>query len=367
MVGVRAIAANESYPGYVRTIRAEHDYAARTDDLISAIQGLSIAHSVDEIERVVTQSARRLCGADGAALTRREGDFSFCSAEDAIGPLWKGQRFPLTDCVTGWTMLHRQAVVIPDVSEDYRSCHDAFRNTFARSLVTVPIGPELHYSDDDEIRILQALADAAFVALENTSARSELERRVRERTAELEKTNAKLHLEIAERAREEEQARRLSLSDELTGLLNRRGFMLLASQELKVVQRSGRRGLVLYIDLDGLKKTNDTFGHDAGDKLIMAAADVLRHTARDSDVIGRLGGDEFAVFMQMGDIGPPIPVVVERLLDAARQAGISISVGATGTDSRRHSTLEDLLTLADETMYRGRRARRGRAAYPITG
>jgi diguanylate cyclase (GGDEF)-like protein len=85
---------------------------------------------------------------------------------------------------------------------------------------------------------------------------------------------------------------------------------------------------------------------------------VLRRCARDSDVIGRLGGDEFAVFMHIGNQDPPIPAIVERLLVAARRSGIHVSVGATATVPGRHSSLEDLLSVADETMYRGRRARR---------
>ena len=206
--------------------------------------------------------------------------------------------------------------------------------------------------------MLQALADSVAAVLENVALRSELETRVRHRTARLEEMNARLEQEISERRRAEEEVRQLSLVDELTGLYNRRGFMLLAGRELKGLQRSGRRALLLYIDLDGLKQANDQRGHEAGDRLLARAAGVLRSVSRQTDVAGRIGGDEFAVFMTLGYDHPPVHLIVERFLQAARKSGVRWSVGAMASPPGRPVVLEDLLAGADEAMYRGRRARR---------
>jgi diguanylate cyclase (GGDEF)-like protein len=84
--------------------------------------------------------------------------------------------------------------------------------------------------------------------------------------------------------------------DELTGLLNRRGFRELAEQELKVARRSGRSDAVLFLDLDGFKQVNDTHGHAEGDAALRAVAGVLRAAVREGDIVARLGGDEFAIY-----------------------------------------------------------------------
>jgi predicted signal transduction protein with EAL and GGDEF domain len=87
----------------------------------------------------------------------------------------------------------------------------------------------------------------------------------------------------------------LALSDELTGLYNRRGFMALAERQLKLGRRSGRGMLFILVDVDGLKQINDSLGHSQGDSALRRTAEVLRKTFRNSDVIARMGGDEFAV------------------------------------------------------------------------
>ncbi|HEY7546623.1 MAG TPA: diguanylate cyclase, partial [Blastocatellia bacterium] len=98
-----------------------------------------------------------------------------------------------------------------------------------------------------------------------------------------------------ERNRMQMEIRNLSLKDELTGLYNRRGFLALAEQQLKLAQRSARDLLLLFADVDGLKYINDTFGHREGDYAIKNSAEILRKTFRRSDIIARIGGDEFTV------------------------------------------------------------------------
>ncbi len=341
------------------------------EDLITVIQDLSLARTSPEIHRVISRAARRLNQANGSALVLTDDRVARHVDEDGTGPGWKGRRIPLDSDIAGWCVRHRRPVVVDDVRADIRLPVAPYWSTPVTSLLAVPIRgrqpmgalvnywTETHRAGPDDIRLLQTIADSAALALENAEVRAFTEERVRERTVELEQLNSRLQNEIHERRKAEEEVRRLSLVDELTGLYNRRGFHLLAGRELKSIQRTGRRALVLYIDLDGLKRANDTKGHDAGDRLLQRAAGVLRATARETDVTARLGGDEFAVFMTMGYDHPPFPLIVERFLAAARRAGVKWSIGATPTPTERVVSLDDLLSGADEAMYRGRRARRG--------
>jgi diguanylate cyclase (GGDEF)-like protein len=341
------------------------------DILISAVQDLSLARSLPEVHRIVSRAARRLTRAEGCSLILVEGSFAHYVEEDGRVPGWKGRRIPLDSCLTGWCIENRRSVLVDDVRADIRLPVAPYWSTPVTSVLMVPVRSrdpigavavywrDRHVPPGQDIRMLQALADGASVALENAAVRASLEERVQRRTAELESLNRRLKQEIGERRRAEEEVRQLSLVDELTGLYNRRGFMLLAGRELKALQRNGRRGLALYIDLDGLKQANDRQGHEAGDRLLQRAGAVLRSVARETDVAARIGGDEFAVFMTLGYDHPPLHLIVERFLDAARAMGVKWSIGATATPPDRVVTLEDLMVGADEAMYRGRRARRG--------
>lgn len=344
------------------------------DGLIAAVQDLAMARAVPEIHRVVSRTARRLNRADGSSLVLVEGSMAHFVDEDGSGPGWKGRRIPLDSCLAGWCVRNRRPAVVDDVRADIRLPVAPYWSTPVTSLVVVPIrsrdpiGALANYwtarrrTSGEDVRLLQALADTTSVALENATVRASLEERVKARTAELEQVNRRLEREIRERKRAEDEVRQLSLVDELTGLYNRRGFNLLAGRELRAVHRHGRRALVLYMDLDGLKQANDSMGHDAGDRLLVRAANAVRSVTRDTDVAARLGGDEFAVFMTLGYDHPPLHLIVERYLEAARMSGVKWSIGATATPAERVVTLDDLLMGADEAMYRGRRARRGRSA-----
>lgn len=340
------------------------------ESLVAIIQDLSLARSAAEVHRVACRAGRTLVHSSGSNVVLVEGPFAHYVDEDGTGPGWKGRRIPLDSTISGWCVRERRPVVIEDVRADIRLPVAPYWSTQVASLLAVPVRSRApigalisyrtvrHSASDGEVRLLQALADSASVALDSTAVRASLEERVRRRTAELEEVNRRLQREVGERKRAEDEVRQLSLVDELTGLYNRRGFNLLAGRELNSLQRSGRRGLVIYIDLDGLKQANDQKGHEAGDRLLQRAAAVLRSVTRDTDVAARMGGDEFAVFMTLGYDHPAIHLIVERYLEAAKSIGVSWSVGATATPPGRSVPLEDLLLAADEAMYRGRRARR---------
>lgn len=140
---------------------------------------LSMARGVEEIMAVVRQDLRALVGADGVTFVLREGNKCFYAEEDAISPLWRGQRFPLETCISGWTMLNRRMAVIEDIYADDRIPHAAYRPTFVKSLVMTPVRQEdpvaaigaywahHHRPDETELGLLQTIANGAAVAMTN--------------------------------------------------------------------------------------------------------------------------------------------------------------------------------------------------------
>ena len=155
------------------------DRAGSLELLVETIEALAGAKSVEDIAAIVRTNARRLSGADGVTFVLRDLDRCHYLDEDAIGPLWKGMRFPLTACISGWTMLNNQTAVIPDIYQDDRVPHDAYRPTFVKSLVMTPVGKDqpqaaigAYWSVErrptqDEIDGLRAMARATATALEN--------------------------------------------------------------------------------------------------------------------------------------------------------------------------------------------------------
>lgn len=94
------------------------------------------------IQEIVRTAARQLVRSHGATFVLRDGDHCFYADEDAISPLWKGQRFPLAECISGWSILNGQPAVVPDLELDARVPIEAYRPTFVRSLAVVPIGAD---------------------------------------------------------------------------------------------------------------------------------------------------------------------------------------------------------------------------------
>lgn len=172
--------------------------------LTAAVQQLSLARDLKGIMEVVRRTARELTGADGATFVLMDDGHCYYADEDAISPLWKGRRFPAKNCISGWAMHHRQPAVIEDIYSDPRIPIDAYRTTFVKSLVMVPIRTEApigaignywaqrHQPTAQEVELLQALANTTSVAMENVRVLEELEQRVRERTAALEFANKEL-------------------------------------------------------------------------------------------------------------------------------------------------------------------------------
>jgi|GEM_PF-4396777 len=173
--------------------------------------------------------------------------------------------------------------------------------------------------------------------------------------------------DVTSRRKMEDEVRRLSLTDELTGLHNRRGFFVLAAQRLREAQRAGTELLLVFADLDGLKAINDRFGHAAGDAALAGAAAVLSRTFRQSDVLARVGGDEFVVLAELSraHAGGVVERLEQRVRDwNAARAGcppLSMSVGTAWYTPGKLDTVEALLREADAAMYARKRQRGGGA------
>ncbi|WP_028055638.1 ATP-binding protein [Sphingobium bisphenolivorans] len=199
--------------------------AARWSIAAEAMEALAGARSLDAVTNVLRAFARRAVGADGIAIVLRDDDRCHYIAEDSMEPLWAGQRFPAASCVSGWAMEHGQTAVIADIFDDPRVPVEAYRTTFVRSMLMVPIGriepfaaigaywSEFGQPTDNEIALLEALARAASTAIENgrlfealEALNGELDQRMRERTAELERAQESLR-----------QAQKLDMLGQLTG------------------------------------------------------------------------------------------------------------------------------------------------------
>ena len=156
----------------------------------------------------------------------------------------------------------------------------------------------------------------------------------------------------------------LALTDELTGLNNRRGFLCLTERQLKLVRTAGHDILLFFIDVDGLKRINDSFGHFEGDCVLIRTAEVLQKTFRESDVLARLGGDEFAA-LAIEASGNSEAAIMARFRETLETMSaqeprypLSLSVGVVRFTPSTTSSIEELMLQADRVMYVAKRDKR---------
>ena len=164
--------------------------------------------------------------------------------------------------------------------------------------------------------------------------------------------------DITERKRMEAEILTLSITDQLTGLYNRRGFLSLAEQQLKLAKRNKTGMMLFFIDMDGLKWINDTLGHEEGDKALIETATLFKETFRTSDIIARMGGDEYvALAIETTETNSEIiagrfqALIDKRNDQENRGYKLSISVGYSCYDPENPCSIDDLIERADKLMY----------------
>jgi diguanylate cyclase (GGDEF)-like protein len=291
--------------------------------LAEAIDAIAGARSPDDVQRVVPPAAQRLTAADGAALVLREDG--------------------------GWSSVQREPVAVEDVHADARIPGGAYHEN-VRSLLVVPIGTgdtlgaiethweQRHEASGEEIALLRSLAGSTAVALER----------------------ARLAQEIERRRITEEDLRRLSERDPLTGVLNRRAWDQLLTSAL----RKGTQPLfVALLDLDHFKSYNDRYGHCAGDELLRRAARSWRSAIRAGDVLARYGGEEFAVLLAGCEEARAVEIA-ERLRRAMLDEQ-PVSIGLARWDGSEDAG--NLTERADRALYEAKRTGRNRVAMAGSG
>jgi diguanylate cyclase (GGDEF)-like protein len=207
-----------------------------------------------------------------------------------------------------------------------------------------------------DLHVLRCLADAAAAILDMQAGCEAIVDEERRGAAQ------RIESASAKGKRRTLELEKTSIHDELTGLLNRRGLFAIAPAQLDAIHRHCIGGLLLYVDLDGLKVTNDRHGHSAGDDLLRSAASVLRASFRDTDTVARLGGDEFVVIA--GDAPrEEHPVFLARLATELGRANkrrdptipLAWSLGLVSIEPATKVSLDSLMSAADGRMYTAKR------------
>ncbi len=330
--------------------------AAALRALTGAVQRLALAEGMAGIKAVVRGAARQLTGADGAAFVLREDGQCFYADEEAIAPLWKGKRFPLQACISGWAMLNRKPAAIEDVDADPRIPHGAYRPTFVHSLVMVPIRTQdpigaiglywarRHVATEQEIGLALALADSTALALQNVRVAERFDRAARDGEHAL-----------RERADAEAGPRALGETDALTGLPDRRHWDGALAEAL-----CPREELcVALLDVDRFGAYDDLHGHAAGDSALRRVAQTWRAQLRPGDLLARYGGEEFAVLLRRCDASAA-RAIAERLR-AGTSDGLTVSIGVAQWDGEE--VADSLVCRADEALYRAKAAGRDRVVF----
>lgn len=172
----------------------------------------------------------------------------------------------------------------------------------------------------------------------------------------------KLAARIEELKQAETEVRNLSMTDDLTGLYNRRGFLVMSELQQKIARRTKNPFSLIYADMDGLKQINDKYGHQEGSQALQQIAKILKKSFRESDIIARLGGDEFTIFVAdtiACNIEIPLGRLQENLwqynLQKKHAYSLSLSIGATCVNPDDNSSIEALLVRADEAMYENKK------------
>ncbi len=356
-------------------ISSEDDLSVATlRRLVRAVTDLAAARDVTAIVDIVRHAARELVDADGATFVLRDREQCYYVDEDAIEPLWRGMRFPLAACISGWAMLNKEQVIIPDIYLDPRIPHEAYRPTFVQSLAMTPIRTSepvgsigTYWADDHETtpaeaEVLQALADSTAVALESVRVLVHLEEAVAERTNELETSRADLAAFAQVAAHDlKSPLSTIAGNAELVGLIDGAQLSEDGTRALETVTRTALRmgGLVDAVlsystaagaEIEGTEiDTNDLVADvlsDLGVLITERGAKVeigaLPAVFGSRDLLARVLQNLVSNAVQYGD--PAAPVVRIEGSQNRSSVRISVSDNGTGVPLEERGQIFDMLT-----------------------
>jgi diguanylate cyclase (GGDEF)-like protein len=319
---------------------------------------------------------QELLAADGALLLVDLGGHEYITEFDRSGSMQPAREETALCRHARLAMANQTPILLPDVAADSTLRAEGPSNVETMSLLAYPFPPikpigvlaafwcqrGRQHQLARQISTLRHIGELTGAGLGNVAFRQVLERQVEvgaEKIAEAAREHA---VELHRRDLREEEIHRLSVTDVLTGMLNRRGFFLHAERSFKLARRQGIPSALIFADIDGLKAVNDALGHDAGDRLIQDGARILQDSFRDSDVIARLGGDEFAA-LTLGSSEPQVILArIEENIEGLRPRSsspyrISFSAGIVQCHPSSDLTLSEYLSMADKQMYANKKKR----------
>lgn len=344
--------------------------------LLALARDLLQAPDPRSVLKLAGPAIQELLAADGALLLLALGDQEYVTEFDRGGFMQPVREDTVLYRHARQAIENQETVFLPEVTVDPNVPGDGLSARGTKSLLAFPFPPikpvgvlaVIWYRRARpqqlarQISTLRHIGELTAAALGNVGFRQVIEGRVAARTEEIAEAAREHAMELHRRDRVEEELHRISVTDVMTGMLNRRGFFQHAERSFKVAQRQGLPSALIYADLDELKSVNDGLGHDAGDRLIQDVGRILQESFRDSDVVARLGGDEFAAFTL--DAAQP-EVILARIqynIEHFRQRSslpyrISLCIGIVPCDPTSDLTLSDYLSLADKRMYEQKKAR----------
>lgn len=320
------------------------DEVARMRAIIGAQNEIIAAgSSMASVMQIVTDQALGLTNSSGAVVELAEGDDMVYAATAGTVKGKEGLRLNIHNSLSGLCVRTGEILIAHDTEVDPRVDAEACRRVDARSMIVVPL-----ISREATVGVLKVLSSKA--------------NNFDDEDVELLKTLANFIASAIAQASLLEQSRRDALTDTLTGLENRADFMHHLDAALARADRNGAVVYVLYLDLNGFKPINDTYGHQAGDHVLKVIGKRLSRTIRKGEHVARLGGDEFAVIAE-DHTSEPIDAFQSRLINEIKRPieyqGQTLFVSASVGVATAHGkdVAESILARADAAMYAMKRKR----------
>ena len=326
--------------GVNRAVAHQHHRALGLSRLVEAQAAIANAHAgVADLMTIAAEAALAVTGTDGACIEIRDGEEIVCIAAAGAAVEFVGLRLKATESITGECFRTREIMLCSDSETDPHAHREACRLVGARSLILVPL------LDGDDMRgvlLIWSSSPGDFLRYE-----SQLLALLANIVG-----GALVRAELIEKLTDQ------AVTDELTGLANRRAWYHQLGLALARGRRTGQPLSILILDLDGFKQVNDEHGHSAGDGLLKAVGDRWARELRATDLLGRVGGDEFGVILELTDHTAALEVI--RRLERAITGWHHASTGLAQWDGSEDAA--SLIARADADMYAKKRAKTATAA-----